>query len=90
MPEFKFACGERLPGSTHDRRCYATHGHAGHHACYMRHSLGRGRRDQRQEGTAPSERRVLRTSLPAVDRATVRRPGVRMIRIVYHPIDRTI
>ena len=34
MPEFKLARGERLPGSTHDHRCYATQGHTGHHACY--------------------------------------------------------
>jgi hypothetical protein len=34
MRDYKLACGERLPSSTHDHSCYCTKGHTGEHACY--------------------------------------------------------
>ena len=68
MPEFKFACGERLLGSTHDADGVISVKKA-------------PRRRKGGFGGRSSRRRSGNCSPP---------PGVRMIRIVYHLIDRTI
>jgi hypothetical protein len=54
MPDYKLACGARLPGGTHDHNCYYTKDHGGLHACLLRGELGCRGQDQREEDATAS------------------------------------